>query len=127
VYHEGAQGRERQRLVEVAQVEAALDQLAADEQAGADGEAREQQRGGAGGAARDPETCSGSMRAQDWWVVTVEPALESSEELELESSVESVESWLEEEDEELEVVVVVEEVTAACCVDAEVSAPMEPS
>src|SRR5215217_5277420 len=38
--------------------------------------------------------CSGSMRAaQDWWVVTVEPALESSEELELESSVESVESW----------------------------------
>ena len=56
VDHDGDDGRHRERLVGGAQVgPAPLDQLAAHAQADAHGDAREEQRERAGGAARDPE------------------------------------------------------------------------
>ena len=56
VDHERDDGRHRERLVGGAQVgPAPLDQLAAHAQADAHGDAREEQRERAGGAARDPE------------------------------------------------------------------------
>ena len=95
--------RERQRLVQLAEVGAPLDELAAEEQADAHGDAREQQRGGARRTAGDPEQVlsggdgHGDGSCSDWLVVTADGLLEelelSSEELEvLESSDEPVES-----------------------------------
>ena len=80
VHDERDDRRERQRLVEVAQVGPALDELSAEEQADADGEAREQQRGGAAARLVIQKRCSVTAAAsmggpQDWLVVTVDGLL----------------------------------------------------
>jgi hypothetical protein len=56
---------------------AALEELLAHRQPNEDGDAREQQRERARGAARDPEEVLGDH--QDWLVVTLEPWLEEEE------------------------------------------------